>query len=905
MGKKIMNSKLLRALLMIVKHSSVAIAVIAVLVVSIGSTITVNGVRMDKINYQLYTSDQNKAYEDSELFQNIFGISVADIIRFGVIRSQLETDGRFDGKKIIDVTAYNYRESGLPSKYVTVDYYLEDLLKWADYGFETKTVSMSAEDYNNFLSKKTRIKRIDTSSKIYNTSDASYLKSNIRDYTSITDVEGMNQDIRENELDGFVEDYVPTSGTDVVSVEVESDGEYRVTYDEGKYVLEADDDMSSIVEGDTEVEILINRYKTVDGKNIEDYVSNWSLYEDLCENIRIAAESLQYNYSEYMSFSEYYDENNSNLKYFIEKPLGDEKQIFTNLSSEDSSEIADCIEKNSFEGSPLVENTRYMYYNPSKMQYKSNMNMDVEEIRNVIKDYDYAYPEAVKIWIGVDTGYQAKDAFSQGAAGYKNFIPHYNQWIILLAGALFVYFVLTVILGIFTGRRVTEDGNYELVLNGFDKVSTEISAVIGLCVAGLMSIPVSFIAESPSPVAAREMVYELWFEITVFLAVFLYDFIFSFFLFSLIRRCKARTIISNSLCCKMCKKVKRIAVEAYDNGHIVVRTWGIFVVFILFNVFMLMAAFAGSPIFLIIAVCADAGVGYFYYKDAKERQHIVEVIDRIASGELESQVDTEEIHGENLVLANAVNSIGNGIKEAVEISMKDERMKADLITNVSHDIKTPLTSIINYVDLIKREEVENKKVQDYIRILDEKSQRLKQLTDDLVEASKISSGNIILHFERIHIAELLNQSIGEFSEKFDEKKLTTVLNINATNSYINADCRRIWRVIENLFNNIYKYAMEGTRIYISVDSGEVKAQKVLTITLKNISASPLNCDANELTERFIRGDVSRTTEGSGLGLSIAKSLTEAQNGRFEIYLDGDLFKVILTFPVAEEKTETD
>jgi signal transduction histidine kinase len=303
------------------------------------------------------------------------------------------------------------------------------------------------------------------------------------------------------------------------------------------------------------------------------------------------------------------------------------------------------------------------------------------------------------------------------------------------------------------------------------------------------------------------------------------------------------------------------------------------------------------PLFVIIFLM-DLAVGVLLYRDTKERQGIVETMETIAAGELERQVDTTNLHGDNLALAESVNSIGKGIKDAVEISMKDERMKADLITNVSHDIKTPLTSIINYVDLIKREQVDNEKVQSYIKVLDEKSQRLKQLTDDLVEASKISSGNINLHFERINLTELMNQTIGEFSEKFDQKNLTTVMNVNAANVVIEADSRRIWRVMENLFNNIYKYAMEGTRVYVSIDN-LTDSEERIEVSIKNISASALNCNPDELTERFIRGDESRTTEGSGLGLSIAKNLTEAQKGTFDIKLDGDLFKVCLTFPIAQ------
>ena len=206
------------------------------------------------------------------------------------------------------------------------------------------------------------------------------------------------------------------------------------------------------------------------------------------------------------------------------------------------------------------------------------------------------------------------------------------------------------------------------------------------------------------------------------------------------------------------------------------------------------------------------------------------------------------------------------------------------------------------MDLIKREQVDNERVRNYIQVLDEKSQRLKQLTDDLVEASKISSGNINLHFEKINVTELLNQTIGEFSEKFDQKNLTIVMNVNVSGAAIEADSRSIWRVMENLFNNIVKYAMENTRVYVDMTefAGE-DGGRYVEFSLKNISAQPLNIHADELTERFIRGDVARSTEGSGLGLSIAKNLTEAQKGTFKIVLDGDLFKVVLVFGLLEQE----
>lgn len=201
------------------------------------------------------------------------------------------------------------------------------------------------------------------------------------------------------------------------------------------------------------------------------------------------------------------------------------------------------------------------------------------------------------------------------------------------------------------------------------------------------------------------------------------------------------------------------------------------------------------------------------------------------------------------------------------------------------------------MDLLKREDLENERAKNYIAVLDAKSQRLKQLTEDLVEASKISSGNITLQIDRLNLVELVYQTAGEFNERFEERGLTAVTRMPREPVIILADGRRIWRVLENLYNNVAKYAMEHTRVYVDMQVLEHMA----CFSIKNISDQALNIDASELTERFIRGDVSRSTEGSGLGLSIAKNLTNLMGGTFEIYLDGDLFKVTVTFPVAEKE----
>ncbi|WP_434310427.1 sensor histidine kinase [Hominifimenecus sp. rT4P-3] len=279
------------------------------------------------------------------------------------------------------------------------------------------------------------------------------------------------------------------------------------------------------------------------------------------------------------------------------------------------------------------------------------------------------------------------------------------------------------------------------------------------------------------------------------------------------------------------------------------------------------------------------------------REKIAEVVKKISEGKLEAKIDTTGMNGNERALSDLVNEIGDGLSKALVERTKSERMRTDLIANVSHDLRTPLTSIINYVDLLKREQLPGERVQGYVSVLEQKAQRLRNLTEDLVEASKASSGNVSVSWETINFAQLINQMNGEFQEKFEASGLREVTTMEHVPVMIQADGRLLFRVLENLYNNVCKYGMNGTRVYIDLKETSHKA----IFTMKNISADPLNIAPEELTERFIRGDVSRSTEGSGLGLSIAKSITELLKGSFEIYLEGDLFRVRLVFSLAEEE----
>lgn len=319
------------------------------------------------------------------------------------------------------------------------------------------------------------------------------------------------------------------------------------------------------------------------------------------------------------------------------------------------------------------------------------------------------------------------------------------------------------------------------------------------------------------------------------------------------------------------------------------RIWVAYIIIIDIEIFFIWATDSTNivPFFIIWKVL----FGFLMHKFLLYYSRIKGAAMDLAEGDTTAQVD---LTGMPLFLeehAKAMNEIQSGITVALEERTKSERMKTELITNVSHDIKTPLTSIINYVNLLEKEDIENDKAKEYLEVLDRQSKRLKKLIEDLIEASKVSTGNVNFNIEKVNAVVLLNQSIGEFSDRLDANKITVVTNIPAADAYLQADNRYLWRVFDNLMSNIVKYAQPGTRAYVDLEQDEKK----LRFVFRNTSKEELNISADELMERFVRGDKSRYTDGNGLGLSIARSLTEAMGGSLKLAIDGDLFKAIVEF----------
>ena len=492
-------------------------------------------------------------------------------------------------------------------------------------------------------------------------------------------------------------------------------------------------------------------------------------------------------------------------------------------------------------------------------------------------------------FVSVDKDFPVLDRIKQEKLVYDKFEP----WLVpVMAGsvlALILALAGVVLMTIGAGRN-NEDKKVHL--NFFDRCYTEIVAVV---VFMIWLMGTSVIVQAMDDEEMR-MVWKaigfgtlgLWFGIW-FLAGWL----------SLVRRIKARSLWRDSLLRHILLLVRKCFSKCSDllvflGGNMISRVkiillFGIFI-FLQF-MFTGMTVEGGSALSLLLMIVMDCAVLYYLIKKAWGREQIIAGLKKITDGDLQYKIPTEKLSGEQEMVADYINHIGEGLDAAVENSLKNERMKTELITNVSHDIKTPLTSIINYVDLLKRENPEDPKIRGYLEVLENKAQRLKVLTEDVVEASKASTGNIALEMTELNFVELVNQVIGEFEEKFEERNLKMVVHFDEEEAIICADGRRLWRVLENVFGNVSKYAMENTRVYVDVKVDRPNVQ----LSLKNISAQPLNISADELTERFIRGDVSRNTEGSGLGLSIAKDLVQLQGGEFRLYLDGDLFKVTIEF----------
>ena len=452
---------------------------------------------------------------------------------------------------------------------------------------------------------------------------------------------------------------------------------------------------------------------------------------------------------------------------------------------------------------------------------------------------------------------------------YKISVP-----LIIISGIILIFSVISVIAGI--GRS---GKNNKINLNWYDKVPLEI--VIIIYFLGIL-LNVAIVAD----LSYSGILYSIIICIIDFILFYIFSIIT---LETIVKRIKTKTLLKSTLIYFICHEIKK----TYTNRKVTTKVILLFLAFSII-LFTLVALAMDSAFFVLILIGYLFAVLWLLIQAAIKFNKVREAVKSIYEGNTNIRLNETEMKGVLKELTIYINDIAGGLSNAINQSLKSERLKTELITNVSHDIKTPLTSIINYVDLLKKEKMPNEKCTEYLMILENKSQRLKKLTEDLIEASKASSGNIKLNIERINVNELVKQISGEFEDRFKAKGLEEILTLPEEEIFINADGRYMYRVLENIYSNAAKYALENTRVYMDI----IPKQKTVVIQMKNVSKEKLNISVDELMQRFVRGEASRNTEGSGLGLSIANSLTELQGGKFHIYLDGDLFKVTIGFEKA-------
>lgn len=561
----------------------------------------------------------------------------------------------------------------------------------------------------------------------------------------------------------------------------------------------------------------------------------------------------------------------SNIRYYIEDSSS--KQVYTNLSAGSCAQARAVIAED--------ESLSFLF---DGVRTQDIMVADSENTLNqtvASKFIDTVFTGAnERVILAVDRSYPAGDILHSDFMAYQRRKP-------VVAGSLAVSAVCLLLLVLLLGFSIMTTGmesrGREMELKGFDLVPTEIGA--GICIVSWLMwyylsravlhryIPMEY--RQAWRVAAFAVGYE------IFLVSFL----------SLSRRFRHKSLWTNSVLCTMVRVGSQVMEARVTSRRLLV----VYVLFVGLNFLLLRYA---EAVGIVIVLVMDLALLLYLIRDQVGKLSVREGLREISKGKLDYRIDTYSLAGDSLEMAQAVNEMGDGLKEAVDSIVKSERLKAELVTNVSHDLKTPLTSIISYVDLLKRENLDNEKARGYVDVLDRKTQRLKALISDLIDASKISSGNIDLEMTVIDLRQMIVMAEGEFEERFEQIPLHVMMELDQDVKIL-ADGSQLWRVLDNLLGNICKYAKPSSDVSVSlhVNADRTRARAVF----ENESAQRLEKTGQELEERFVRGDLSRNSEGSGLGLSIAKNLTELMGGVFDVETTHDIFRAVLSFPLPKHE----
>ena len=829
----------------------------------------------------LWTMSQ-QPFEESQEFNYMVENYMDDVLTQIRLENLFETDGMMNRNKEIDVMEYSKNDTANGENVSGIAYSLEELINWGE-DFD------SAESDNYAKNSVIVCQKPEGTYEYYYTSDfMTRVESGVFDIIMQdgSDVDGFLQELQNGK-------YTSSGFYNFDIVDMEGNILYTDCWNFGSALIE-----KYAPQGAENLLQVVNNSPRLNGKLSV-------IYDDLAYTLG----NIYSDYQNYQMGFEHLEEGNTNFTYIYAN--NDTKKVVTNKTSyENYAELEKNVQNLISE-----KDVKYMVIYPKLKDFNSNMNVSKSDKWEKLRSYSSEKKWNSVFAVAVDTTYTIQDQFYQNKVAYDNNIPYFKGTTWLLVLSIILFLGATIWLTLEAGRTAEDE---ELHLNGFDHWKTEIAAVLIVLIWIVGSyIGIHFwngniytmINDIPTYLKDGGTYFEYYYargmdvssaymsaslylpslSIAELAEIYFYG-VFTLGCFfmgyvSLIKRIKGRNLWKNSLL----RVIVRFIYKIYDNRKKTTKT-----VLLLCGFFLVqgIAVLFRNGVTMLLVLLADVGVFYVVLNGLLLKEKLKKGIEEIALGNMEYQIPLQGLRGENLKLAEMINGIANGFHMAVEEAMKNERLKTDLITNVSHDIKTPLTSIINYVAILKQSDIADPKIQGYLDILEAKAQRLKTLTEDFVEASKVSSGNISLEYMDVDLVEMIQQTEGEMAEKFEARNLKMIVNLPAEPAVVHVDGRRMWRVLENIFGNAAKYAMPGTRVYADLKLEE----DTVDLSLKNVSEHQLNISADELTERFIRGDLSRSSEGSGLGLSIAQSLTTMQGGTFNLYLDGDLFRVNIRFP---------
>lgn len=829
----------------------------------------------------LWTMSQ-QPFEESQEFNYMVENYMDDVLTQIRLENLFETDGMMNRNKEIDVMEYSKNDTANGENVSGIAYSLEELINWGE-DFD------SAESDNYAKNSVIVCQKPEGTYEYYYTSDfMTRVESGVFDIIMQdgSDVDGFLQELQNGK-------YTSSGFYNFDIVDMEGNILYTDCWNFGSALIE-----KYAPQGAENLLQVVNNSPRLNGKLSV-------IYDDLAYTLG----NIYSDYQNYQMGFEHLEEGNTNFTYIYAN--NDTKKVVTNKTSyENYAELEKNVQNLISE-----KDVKYMVIYPKLKDFNSNMNVSKSDKWEKLRSYSSEKKWNSVFAVAVDTTYTIQDQFYQNKVAYDNNIPYFKGTTWLLVLSIILFLGATIWLTLEAGRTAEDE---ELHLNGFDHWKTEIAAVLIVLIWIVGSyIGIHFwngniytmINDIPTYLKDGGTYFEYYYargmdvssaymsaslylpslSIAELAEIYFYG-VFTLGCFfmgyvSLIKRIKGRNLWKNSLL----RVIVRFIYKIYDNRKKTTKT-----VLLLCGFFLVqgIAVLFRNGVTMLLVLLADVGVFYVVLNGLLLKEKLKKGIEEIALGNMEYQIPLQGLRGENLKLAEMINGIANGFHMAVEEAMKNDRLKTDLITNVSHDIKTPLTSIINYVAILKQSDIADPKIQGYLDILEAKAQRLKTLTEDVVEASKVSSGNISLEYMDVDLVEMIQQTEGEMAEKFEARNLKMIVNLPAEPAVVHVDGRRMWRVLENIFGNAAKYAMPGTRVYADLKLEE----DTVDLSLKNVSEHQLNISADELTERFIRGDLSRSSEGSGLGLSIAQSLTTMQGGTFNLYLDGDLFRVNIRFP---------